>query len=168
VDLVTNLTPAGPRGEVHAIVAVDPMSKWVEVGALTDKSSATVMHWFHENVTCRYGPPARVRSDRGLEFQGVFKTYLESIGCSQVLIFSAHPRANGLVERYNKCIKEGLRKFVVAAGAKFSWVDFLGDIAAGLRMLPTRNGYPPFLLVFKQSPHWGAWGDHPAIGVPDI
>ena len=149
MDLVTNLTPAGPRGEVHAIVAVDPMSKWVKVGALTDKTRATVMHWFHENVTCRYGPPARVRSDRGLEFQGVFKTYLESIGCSQVLIFSAHPRANGLVERYNKCIKEGSRKFVVAAGARFSWVEFLGDIAAGLRMLPTRNGYPPFLLVFK-------------------
>ena len=149
MDLVTNLTPAGPRGEVHAIVAVDPMSKWVEVGALTDKTSATVMHWFHENVTCRYGPPARVRSDRGLEFQDVFKTYLESIGCSQVLIFGTHPWANGLVERYNKCIKEGLRKFVVAAGARFSWVEFLGDIAAGLRMLPTRNGYPPFLLVFK-------------------
>jgi hypothetical protein len=98
----------------------------------------------------------------------VFRTYLESIGCSQVLIYSAHPRANGLVERYNKCIKEGLRKFVVAAGAKFSWVDFLGDIPAGLRMLPTRNGYSPFLLVFKQSPHWGAWGDHLAIGVPDV
>lgn len=85
-----------------------------------------------------------------------------------MLIYSAHPRANGLVERYNKCIKEGLRKFVVAAGAKFAWVDFLGDIAAGLRMLPTRNGYTPFLLVFKQSPHWGAWGEHAGIGVPDL
>lgn len=150
------------------MVAVDPLTKWVEVGALTDKASATVMNWFHENVTCRYGPPARVRSDRGLEFQGTFKTYLESIGCSQVLIYSAHPRANGLVERYNKCIKEGLRKFVVAAGAKFAWVDFIGDIAAGLRMLPTRAGYAPFLLVFKQSPHWGAWGEHLGIGLPDI
>lgn len=54
-----------------------------------------------------------------------------------------------MVERYNKTIKEGLRKFVVAAGAGFEWTEFLGDIAAGLRMLPTRNGYAPFLLVFK-------------------
>jgi hypothetical protein len=98
----------------------------------------------------------------------VFESYLGSIGCKQVLIYSAHPRANGLVERYNKVIKEGLRKFVVAVGAQYSWCDYLGDIAAGLRMLPTRNGYPPFLLVFKQSPHWGAWGEHAGIGVPDV
>jgi hypothetical protein len=85
-----------------------------------------------------------------------------------VLIYSAHPRANGLVERYNKVVKEGLRKFIVAVGAQYSWCDYIGDIAAGLRMLPTRNGYPPFLLVFKQSPHWGAWGEHASIGVPDV
>jgi hypothetical protein len=149
VDLVTNLTPVGPEGEVHAIVAVDPMTKWVEIGALRNKASATVASWSHANITCRYGPPARVRSDQGTEFKGAFAAYLKGINCQQVLIFSAHPRANGLVERYNKCVKEGLRKFVVAAGAKFAWVDFLGDIAAGLRMLPTRNGYSPFLLVFK-------------------
>ncbi len=150
------------------MVAVDPMTKWVELGALKDKASATVATWFHENITCRYGPPARVHPDRGLEFKGAFSTYLESIGCKQVLIFSAHPCANVLVERYDKYIKEGLRKFVVVAGAKFSWCDFLGDIAAGLRMLPTRAGYSPFLLVFKQSPHWGAWGEHAGIGTPEV
>ncbi len=149
IDLVVNLTPSGPNGEIHAVVAVDPMTKWVEIGALRDKASATVAAWFHTTITCRYGPPARVRCDQGTEFKGAFAAYLEGIGCQRVLIFSAHPRANGLVERYNKCVKEGLRKFVVAAGAKFSWVDFVGDIAAGLRMLPTRNGYSPFLLVFK-------------------
>ena len=53
------------------------------------------------------------------------------------------------MERYNRVVKEGLRKFVVAAGAKCSWVEFLGDIAAGLRLLPTRCGFSPFLLVFK-------------------
>lgn len=63
VDLLTKLTPPGPRGEVHAIVAVDPMTKWVEIGALTDRASATITAWFHENITCRYGPPARVRTD---------------------------------------------------------------------------------------------------------
>ena len=66
-----------------------------------------------------------------------------------MLVYSTHPRANSLVECYNCVVKEGLRKFVVAAGAKCSWVEFLGDIAAGLRLLPTRCGFSPFLLVFK-------------------
>ena len=52
-----------------------------EIGAIKDKSSATVATWFHETITCRYGPPARVRSDQGTEFKGMFKTYLDSIGC---------------------------------------------------------------------------------------
>ena len=83
-------------------------------------------------------------------------------------IFSAHPRANGLVERYNKCIKEGLRKFTVAAGGRFAWPEYLGDVAAGLRMLPTRSGFAPYLLVFKQAHTWEAWGDHGALGVGDL
>ena len=65
-------------------------------------------------------------------------------------------------------MKEGLRKFTIAAGPHFKWTEFLGDVAAGLRMLPTRLGYAPFLLVFKQSPHWGAWGDQGSVGVGDL
>jgi hypothetical protein len=80
VDLMTNLTPAGPNGEVHAIVAVDPFTKWVELGAISDKSSATVTSWFHREITCRFGTPAIVRVDQGTEFMGAFKDYLDGLG----------------------------------------------------------------------------------------
>ena len=30
----------------------------------------------------------------------------------------------------------------------------MGDVLAGLRMLPGRLGISPFLAVFKQSPYW--------------
>ena len=81
IDLIVNLTPPGPNGEVHAVVAVDAMTKWPEIGALRDKSAATVAGWFHQNITCRYGPPAQVRCDQGTEFRGAFATYLRGIGC---------------------------------------------------------------------------------------
>ena len=58
MDLITNLTPTRCNGEVHAIVAVNPMTKWVEIGAIKDKLSATVTTWLHETIMCRYGPPA--------------------------------------------------------------------------------------------------------------
>jgi hypothetical protein len=47
-------------------------------------------------------------------------------------ISTANPRANGLVERYNGCIKAGFRKCVQAC-PEASWWDFLPDILAGLR-----------------------------------
>jgi hypothetical protein len=82
IDLITNLTPTGSGGEVHAVVAVDPMTKWVEIGAIKNKASSTVANWFHETITCRYGPPVHVRCDQGTEFKGAFKVYLESISLS--------------------------------------------------------------------------------------
>jgi hypothetical protein len=49
-----------------------------------------------------------------------------------------------------------------------TWTEFVGDIAAGLRMLPTRLGCSPYLLVFKQSPHWGAWGEQLSVVTSDL
>lgn len=34
------------------------------------------------------------------------------------------------------------------------WYDFIPEIVAGLRMLPTRIGISPFLMVYKQEPKW--------------
>ena len=72
IDLITNLTPPGPRGEVHAIVCVCAFSKWVEIGPITNRQSSTVTRWFHSEITNRYGSPAAVRCDRGKEFEGAF------------------------------------------------------------------------------------------------
>ena len=33
-------------------------------------------------------------------------------------------------------------------------MDVLGDVVAGLRFLPTRTGWAPFTLVYKQTPVW--------------
>lgn len=35
-------------------------------------------------------------------------------------------------------------------------------------MLPTRSGFSPFLLVYKQEPRWGGWGESAGVGVPDL
>jgi hypothetical protein len=80
MDLITNLTPPGPHGEIHAVVAVDPFTKWVELGAISDKSSTTITTWFHREITCRFGSPTMVRVDQGREFMGAFKDYLQGLG----------------------------------------------------------------------------------------
>lgn len=95
IDLITNLTPPGPRGEVHAVVCVCAFSKWVEIGPLADRTSSTVASWFHREITCRFGTPSIVRCNRGKEFEGEFAEYLRSMGVERRAVFTAHPRANG-------------------------------------------------------------------------
>lgn len=149
IDLVTHLG----NGSVarHLIVCVDVFSKWVEAGCIADKESSTVTTWFHANITCRFGTPAFVRADRGGEFRGDFERYLSRLGCRLLLTLPNNPRANGLVERINGLIVSGLRRVLVEV-PEADWEAVLADVLAGLRFLPTRLGWQPFVLVFKQHP----------------
>jgi hypothetical protein len=47
---------------------VDYFTKWVELRTLTDRTSATLATFFHEDIMCRYGQPELIRSDNGKEF----------------------------------------------------------------------------------------------------
>ena len=59
------------------------------------------------------------------------------------------------MERYNGCIKAGFRR-LKAALPEGEWYEFLPDVLAGLRMLPSSLGLSPFLVAHKQEPHWPA------------
>ena len=78
------------------------------------------------------------------------------------MIAPANPRANGVVERYNACLKAGFRRMASVAG--IGWEDALPDILSGLRFLPTKLGVAPYLLVFKQEPL--LYGD--SAGIPGV
>ena len=128
-------------------------SKWVEAWPTHDIRSATIRSLFHTNITTRYGVPLVVRSDKGRQFLGSFDRYLQDLGVDHGVVSTANPRANGLVERYNRAIKEGIRKMVTLVGT-IAWDEVLPEILAGLRMLPTRLGVSPHLMVFKQPARW--------------
>ena len=66
----------GPNGEQYVIAAVCPFMKWVEVGVLACKDALKAVCWFNANITCHFGVPLAVRSDRGSEFRGAFAAYL--------------------------------------------------------------------------------------------
>ena len=46
------------------------------------------------------------------------------MGIDHRVISTANPRANGLIERYNRVIKEGLRKMVTLVGT-IAWDEVL-------------------------------------------
>ena len=77
------------------ILAIDPFTKWVEIGTVPTLNSHEVAEWFHREVVCRYGVPARVQTDKGREYCGEFDRYLRSNGIGHSLIATNNPRANG-------------------------------------------------------------------------
>ena len=153
IDSVVRLKPPDPAGRQYLVVCVDVFSKWLEYGILGELSSGAVTYWFHENITCRFGVPFSVHCDNGLEYRGDFAKYCEDLGIRRSPVSVNHPQANGLVERYNGCLKSGFRRLKVAC-PEGNWYDFIADVAAGLRMLPGTVGVSPYLVVFKQEPHW--------------
>ena len=70
LDSAVNFVPPAPDGATDVILAVDPFSKWVEIGTVPTLNSHEVAEWFHREVVCRYGVPARVRTDQGREYRG--------------------------------------------------------------------------------------------------
>ena len=70
------------------------------------------------------------------------------MGIRHSLISVAHSRANGLVERYNGVIRRGLCK-QLAAMPGFHIKEALPEVLGDLRMLPTRIGLSPFLVLYK-------------------
>jgi hypothetical protein len=108
------------------------------------------MRWFHNRVVCFFGVPLAVRVDQGTEFKGRFQLYFQDLGIKVMSVYTAHPQANGLVERYNGVVKQGLRK-MAAIHPTVPWTDLLPTVLAGLRFLPTRLGIPPAWVVFKQE-----------------
>ena len=152
VDSIVKLYPPAPDGSTDVMIALDPFVRWLEVGKLPTLNLHETTCWFHEQVTCRYGLPFIVQSDRGPEYQGAFDRYMKANGIQHRLISTAHPRANGLAERMVRTVKALIRKFLLhCEGGR--WWEVLGDVARAVRILPSRaTGCSPYLLVFKMQP----------------
>jgi hypothetical protein len=92
------------------MVAIDPFTKWVELGIMENLDSHCTTKFFHEDIVCRYGTPFAVRSDRGSEYKGRFHRYLCRAGIQHRLISAMHPRANGQAEKTVMQVKKGILK----------------------------------------------------------
>ena len=55
------------------------------------------------------GPPKRVQSDRGTEFQGAVKVFFKRCGIQHITSFAYHPQAQGKIERPHGTWKNKLR-----------------------------------------------------------
>ena len=91
------------------IVLADYCSKWCEVAFETEVTTDKMIH-FLDNVFAREGLPEFLVTDNGVQLTShKIKEFLKGNGITHLLASLYHPQINGLVERMNRTVKEGVQ-----------------------------------------------------------
>ncbi|GJW19552.1 reverse transcriptase domain-containing protein [Tanacetum coccineum] len=77
-----------------------------------------------DNIVCRFGLPREIVSDNGKQFNdNPFKDWYKKLSITQRFALVKHPQSNGLVERANQSLGEGI-KARLSEGNK-NWIEEL-------------------------------------------
>lgn len=112
-DIIGPIDPPSSKGHRFILAATDYFSKWAEAIPLRETKVEDIIRFFRTHVLYRFGNPRRILSDNG----PAFKSFKVSRFAQHHRIdwrFSSiyNPRANGLVEAFNKTLIGLMRKMV--------------------------------------------------------
>nr|GEU84689.1 reverse transcriptase domain-containing protein [Tanacetum cinerariifolium] len=140
------------RGNKYILVAVDYLSKWVEVKALLTNDARVVVK-FLKSLFARFGTPGAIISDRGTHFcNDQFAKVMTKYRVTHRLATTYHPQTSGQVEVSNRGLKRILERAVGENCA--SWSDKLDDALWAFHIaFKTPIGCTPYKLVYVKSCH---------------
>ncbi|GJV07223.1 reverse transcriptase domain-containing protein [Tanacetum coccineum] len=159
---------AGPFSEglgkvKFLIVAIDYFTKWIEAKPVASITGNQVKKFVWDNIVCRFGLPGEIISDNGKQFRyNPFKDWCEKLCIRQHFAFVKYLQANGLVERANKSLGEGIKARLDARSK--DWMEELSYVLWAHRtMIKSSNEDTPFSLTY------GTEAVIPAdIGIPTL
>ncbi|KAL1276794.1 hypothetical protein QQF64_036417 [Cirrhinus molitorella] len=166
MDLVGPL-PKSARGHEHILVVVDYATRYPEAIPLRKATAKAIAHELF--LLCsRVGIPSEILTDQGTPFMSRLMADLcRLLHVKQLRTTVYHPQTDGLVERFNKTLKQMLRR--VAAEEKRDWDQMLPYVLFGIREVPQAStGFTPFELLFGRQPRGlldvarEAWEQQPA------
>nr|GEZ69027.1 reverse transcriptase domain-containing protein [Tanacetum cinerariifolium] len=139
------------KGNKYILVAVDYLSKWVEVKALPTNDARVVVKIL-KSLFSRFGNPRAIISDRGTHFcNDQFARLMIKYGVTHRLARAYHPQTSGQVEVSNRGLKRILERTVGENRA--SWLDKLDALWAFCTAFKTLIGCTPYKLVYRKSCH---------------
>ena len=95
------------------LVAVDYVSKWVEVVALPSNDARAVIKFLKKNIFTRFGTPRAIISDGGKHFcNHQFKTLLHKYRVKHRVATLYHPQTSSQVKVSNRELKRIFEKTV--------------------------------------------------------
>ncbi|GJX84741.1 reverse transcriptase domain-containing protein [Tanacetum coccineum] len=140
--------PEGPGKVKFLIVAIDYFTKWIEAKAVATITGNQVKKFVWDNIVCRFGLPGEIISDNGKQFRdNPFKDWCEKLCIRQCFASVKHPQANGLVERANRSLGEGIKARLDERSK--DWIEELPHVLWAHRtMIKSSNRETPFSLTY--------------------
>jgi hypothetical protein len=112
IDFMGSFSPS--FGFEYILVAVDYVSKWIEVVATKTNDHKVVVKFIQTNIFSRFGMPRAIISDGGTHFCNRFiKTLLVKYSVTHKVATPYHPQTSGQVELSKQEIKRILEKTVL-------------------------------------------------------
>src|SRR6266498_3130899 len=132
---------------------MDYFSRWSEARPLKAANAEAVATFIYEEIICRFGAPRVLQSDRGTHFVNeVIRKLTKKFRVRHSLSSPYHPQSNGLVERFNKTLYEGIAKVAEELG---SWDQYIQPILFAYRTKELR--------ILKQSLYKLVYGKEPTL-----
>ena len=144
--------PPSRYGNTMVAVYQDYHSKWVIARGIPNKTPIQIRKFLRENVIFGISPPIEIICDNGGEFAAETKKECEAHGIKITHGAAYHPNTQGLVERTNRTLQEGLRSCMTGQQQDM-WEDYLPECVAGMNFSKQRTtGFSPFQVLFCISP----------------
>ncbi|GFU12416.1 transposon Ty3-I Gag-Pol polyprotein [Nephila pilipes] len=107
IDLVGPLPPS--EGFHYCLTCMNRFSKWPEAFPLVEISTEAVANAFYTGWISRFGPPLRLTTDQGTQFEAsLFDALSRFLGRKRRHTTPYHPAAKGLVESFHRQLKAAI------------------------------------------------------------
>ncbi|GJZ99563.1 reverse transcriptase domain-containing protein [Tanacetum coccineum] len=141
--------PEGPGKVKFPIVAIDYFTKWIKAKVVATITGNQIKKFVWDNIVCRFGMSGEIISDNGKQFRdNPFKDWCEKLCIRQHFASVKYPQTNGLVERSNRSLGEGIKAQLDERSK--DWIEEIPHVLWAHRtMIKSSNGDTPLSLTYR-------------------
>jgi len=145
--MIGTIEPKATNGHCFILVAIDYVTKWVEVASYTSVTRSVVVRFIKKEIICQYGLPRKIITDNATNLNNkMMKEMCKDFNIQHHNSTLDRPKMNGAIEAANKNIKKIFQKMTVSYK---DWHEMLPFVLDGYQTsIRTSTGATPFSLVY--------------------